>query len=57
MPSITESPALNASIDVGLVPATEPERTGRDTAGIVAWLVMLALTVAFLAAVGATALL
>lgn len=37
--------------------AGQPERTGADTAGIVAWLVMLALTVAFLAAVGASALL
>jgi len=57
MPSISETPVSRAPINARLAPAAERERTGRDTAGIVAWLVMLALTVAFLAAVGATALL
>ena len=57
MPSIAESPVLGAPIDADLVPVVKPQRSGLDTAGIVTWLVMLALTIAFLAAVGVTALL
>jgi len=54
MSSVSEPPVADAPVSAGLVPAAEPERTPLDAAGIVAWLVMLALTVAFLAAVGAS---